>query len=885
MSVPNKHILSTKLAIPGCPAEMVPRPRLQQPEQSPRLVLVCAPAGYGKTTLIASWAKAMQSPIAWLSLDQGDNDPARFLMHFITAVQNSVADFGKAMLEMLDDSPPSIASLMSLLVNEMCGLPQRLCVALDDLHLVEDARVHEALAFLIQHQPPQLQLMISSRSDPPFSLARIRGQGQLLELRANDLRFTVEETAGFCNGVMRFDLPPAQIESLSKRTEGWIVGLQLAAISLKHTTDREAFITSFAGNDRHITDFLLDEVLRRCSPAMQEFLLFTSPLARFNASLCDAVTERTDSRAMIDELERANMFIFGLDNQRGWYRYHHLFTSLLQTRLRQNDPERHAAVHRRASAWFKQHDLIGEAIDHALAAGDFETAADLIEQHSRPLMAHGQISTAMTWVQRLPTALLAQRPVLSLICAWGNFYMGDIDALERYAAMAEQCLVAGDVAEPVRQSLLAQVALLRGCGAAHNGDIDTAIARFTQALQSSGSSRTVHRISSSSLGACYFVLGRLDDAEALFKQHAAVTQSKYDLFAATTAALGLARVHLTRGRLIAARQTYERSFHDCLSSGRENFPGCGILHLGLGELFYAMNRLADAERHLTRGVELTAANMPYLHAWGRVLLTQTRMALGATTDLLKPQQDAELMKYAGRFMVDLPPVSAAIGRLLLSQRNFDGAREWVAASGLSTEAPLAAGREPEYVVLARFFLETGRPAKAAALLARLLPDAERGSRSTVAAEMLILQALACEAQGDGAQALDVLHQALKIAEACGLLRLFLDEGTALAPLLKKVARGADYTSYAHRLLGHVGHSAEGHGNASSAPTLAVLFSKKERQVVEYIAKGATNSEIAKALFISINTLNSHMKNIYTKLDVNNRPKAMERLRELGLAFE
>jgi LuxR family transcriptional regulator, maltose regulon positive regulatory protein len=879
------HILATKFVIPSSPVQMVPRPRLLQQEESPRIRLVCAPAGYGKTTLIASWARANQSPIAWLSLDAGDNDPVRFLMHFIHAIRPHFADFGNIAMDMMAaNPPPPIPGLMRTLVNQLCGLPERLCIILDDLHAVTETAVHEAIAFLVDHQPPQVQLIFASRNDPPFSLARIRGQRQLLEYRTEDLRFTLEEARSFCNDVMQFSLPQEQVEALAARTEGWIVGLQLAAVSLRNTPDKATFIHNFAGDNRHITDFLLDEVLRSRSIQIQNFLLQTSILERFSAPLCDAVMETTDSRERIDEMERANMFIVGLDHQRIWYRYHHLFASLLQNRLRNVSPGLIQTLHRRASRWFSENNLITEAIDQAIKAADHEFALDLMEQHRTHLFSHGQTNTALAWARMLPEDALAKRPTLSMTCAWGNFYMDNSVEMDRHIRAVERCLAAfpDTSADSKVRAMRAQVALLRGCHSGYNGDLEGALSHHLEAHASFTPGRLMHRVAGTCLGVAYFRLGDLDKAQSLFEENSAISEVKYDVLAPVAATLGLGRVHLARGRLLTAKGVFERALQECKEAGWQDFPACGMLHMGLGEVAYEMNDLALAEQHLTHGVDLTATGMQYFNAWGRVLLVRTRLAAGVADAALEPQREASLMKYLGRFIFDIPPLSAVLGRLWLSQGRMDAVSLWSEAVQLPVGERLAIGCEADYIVLARFFIASEQRTKALELLDRLWIEAEQGKHVAAMIEISILKALALQGNGAGDEALAALQQAVNLAENTHLLRLFINEGSALSALLRKLARGADNKSHVHSLLAHFGAEASQEA-PQGVPPLARLFSKKELQVASHIVKGASNKDIADALFISLNTLNSHMKNIYAKLGVNTRLQAIERLRQLGLS--
>ncbi|MES2320215.1 MAG: LuxR C-terminal-related transcriptional regulator [Pseudomonadota bacterium] len=876
------HILATKLVIPTSPTALVLRSRLSEPDQGASVILVCAPAGYGKTTLIASWAKARQTKVAWISLDADDNDPLRFMNHFVSAIQSQFPGLGSAVTEMLDSAPPPpIGGLMRSLANQFCDLPEPLCVILDDLHTVQDASVHKAIASLVEHQAPQLQLIFASRCDPPFSLARLRGQGKLLEYRTKDLRFTLDEADQFCNQVMDFGLPAAQVESLANRTEGWIVGLQLAAVSLRHTADKAGFIESFAGDDRHITDFLLDEVLRTCPEETQNFLLYTSLLERFSAPLCDAVTLRSDSRAMLDEIERSNMFVLGLDHQRVWYRYHHLFNALLQSRLRQAAPALVKSLHRRASQWFSQQGLIPEAIGHAIKGADFDVALALIEQHGSDLFAHGQINQALVWARELPPATLARSPRFSLTCAWGHFYADNLVAMEKHIHSVELCL-AGFHAAPIgsnERAMLGQAALLRGCRFAYCGQIDAAIAHLQQAHASFAPGRALNGVAAISLGVCYFVSGNYVEAQALLERHATLADAKLNVLIPVTAVLGLARMQYLRGRLQQAKQLVEQVLQECTDAGWQDFPACGMLHISLGELAYEMNDLAAAERHLQRGVEMTANGIQYGNAWGHVLLAQTRWALGAAENSLNPERELALRKYSGRFVVDLPPLSAAIGRMYLSRGRQDLMAQWCESAQLSLGETLSVGREAEYLVLARYFIWQGKAEQAALLLERLRQASVQAGRVTVTVEVLLLQALALHAGRNGGDALPVLRECIDLARNTGLLRLFLDEGAPLADLLKKMVRAASYSADALALLSCFPNQA----SAEAAETsLSHMFSKKERQVVALLVKGDSNQEMADSLFVSLNTLKSHMKNVYAKLGVNRRFQAIEELRKLGL---
>jgi LuxR family maltose regulon positive regulatory protein len=881
MSAPIEHLLTTKLVVPTSLTRVVVRERLQQPKDKPRIVLVCAPAGYGKTTLIASWAKYSSSPIAWLSLDQSDDVPSQFLIHFIGAIQVPFAGFGTVLIEMLESTlPPPISVLMRSLVNELHALAQPLCIILDDLHAVLDPSIHEAINFLIEHQPTGVQLILASRNDPSFPLARIRAQRQLLEYRTEDLRFTLEETELFCNDVMRLGLDKSLIGKLDERAEGWVAGLQLAALSLSHHQDVSQFIECLAGDNRHITDFLIEEVLRRCSSETQQFLLKTSILKRFCAPLCDAMLEHNRSRQV---LERNNMFIFGLDNKRSWYRYHQLFASLLQSRLQEAQPEQVAVLHRRASQWLSENHCFREAIDHALKSGDYDYAAELMQQHSIEIFLLGRFATALDWAQQLPVALLVNHPKLAMICAWGGLIMDNQPEVEWYVQAVRPVLM------PCREqplgsqarALFGQLALIQSCQSCLAGDLPAALVSVNEALQSLAPGRILYRGAALCLAFCHYVSRDLEQAQQLFIDYISVANAKRNLIVPMLAVFGLARCYLLQGRLLMAQQVYEHALQECISLGWQDLPICGTLHLGLGELAYLRNDLKAAEQYLSRGVDMTATGgVQYTHAWGRVMLARTRLAMGATEPVLEPLQEAGLLRYSGRFVIDIPPLSADLAHLWLSQKRMEAVTQWMEAAQLPME-PLAFERESEYVMLARYWLALKQPAKALAVLQPLLKAAQQGGRQFVIIEVLILKALALQAQDQPARALAKLQHALVLAEHVGVCRLFLDEGMALHFLLQKLAVEANSPtgSYVYRLLDQFAALRDVMSTDNEGE---MLLSKKEKQIASYMIKGMTSQAIAEALFVSRSTINTHVQSIYSKLGVNKRLEAIRQLQKLGI---
>ncbi len=885
--ITSEIVLATKLVAPEIPENLVHRTRLQLPQDPPPVILVSAPAGYGKTSLIASWIQCLQIPVAWLSLDAADNDPSRCGMHFIAAIRTVFPEFGERMAHILE-SPyqPSVRTVITTLLNEISELPQQFCLVLDDYHLLHEPAVHKAVIFIIENLPSQLRVIFSSRSDPPFLLAQLREQDLICEYRAADLRFTPAETEQFLNGAMQLQLPPEQIAMLETRTEGWIAGLQLAALSLQDHPAPAAFIADFAGDDRYVADFLLDEVLQRQSPAIQTFLLHTSILDRFCAPLCDFVIGSDNAGAMLSELERLNMFLVGLDQRRTWYRYHHLFASLLQNRLRLQYPDLARQLCRRASQWCKDNGLIMEAMEYAISASDFELAADLLELHRYQIFEHGQGKMALHWVRQLPEEILARRPMLCIACAWICYFLQNPPELERYHGLASRYLAGYQNAsvKSTERIMLAQLALIHCCYLGYQGKLEAALAQAQDAIKVFIPGRTMYNSALGCLGVCHFVRGDTEIAIRLFEKHVDIIAGKNNLVIPMTAVLGLGRCLLLQGDTTKARRVYEYALQQCAELGKQDWPMAGKAHIGLGELAYQLNDLVEAERQLQRGVEITSAGgVHYVTAWGRLLLVLTRLAMGQTDAALEPQHERELtQRYLGRFSVEVARVSACLARVWLRQQRMDAVAQWVAAANLPTCVPLAGEHEAEYLVLVRFFIAERQMQPALELLDLLLKGAEQGKRVTVMVEILILQALALHGQGRQASASLALQRALKQAQPSKLTRLFIDEGAALGGLLRQQIKGAEglETDFSEKLL--VAFDATGEADDGNTGLDALELSKKEQRVLQCLVQGMANQEIAQALFVSPNTVKTHMRNIYSKLGVNSRLQAVERVRQLGI---
>jgi LuxR family maltose regulon positive regulatory protein len=884
------YILSAKLRIPDCPPQLIARPRLMPNEVLAPITAVCAPAGYGKTTLISTWAKSLTMPCAWLSLDATDNDPTQFMLHLISAIQSQYSQFAQNSTSTLTSTQlPAILGLTRSLLNELGKLPDNLCLIIDDLHCLNDHLLHDALAFMVEHLPPQLHLIFISRNTLPFSLTRLRVQHQLCEIHTEDLRFTRSEVVQFCNEAMQLNLSAELIDILNSRTEGWIVGLQLAALSLHNCTNKKQFIQHFAGDDRHITDFLMDEVLHQLSHETQQFLLYSCILQQFNASLCDSVCEQQNSRQLIDELERNQLFISCLDHKRGWYRYHHLFASLLKARLEHLYPEQVKGLHHRASLWFKAHDFFGEAIQHGINAGDYEFAAELMEQHSSHLFSLGRFTTALKWAYQLPSPLLAKHPKLSMLCAWAGLVMDNMPEVERHTQAAALHLEQYKDAPcgTKERALFGQLAFIRGCQYCLAGDVERAQDAVMDALGSLSPKQVLYKGASVCLAFCYYVQGDINTAQRLFEENAHINQTKYNLMIPLFATLGLARCHLLRGELDAAEQIYNQALAECAALGWQDVPVCGMLHLGLGELAYEKNDLVMAVLFLEKGIEMTrVGQMQYFTAWGRVLLAQTQLALQQDVSL-SAKDEADLIAYAGRFLVEIPPLSAALAQLWLNQGRTNAFQQWLRNAQLPTKSSLTLERGPEYLVLSRYLMLEQRYNEALELLEQLWGYAQEQQQRRMMVEICILKAVTYLHEHQDHKALAALQHALICAHDSHFIRLFCQENVAIHGLLQQLAPVMPHHPLLQHLIRAMGDTPTTtyyHIPLQNQTSLNSFgLSKKERVVAKQIVTGASNQEIAQNLCVSLSTVKTHTQNIYSKLGVNKRPQAIEALLKINLA--
>jgi LuxR family maltose regulon positive regulatory protein len=868
-----------------------------------KLTLISAPAGFGKTTLLSAWLALCGRPVAWLSLDAGDGDPTRFLAYLVAALRTVVPTIGDGVAEALQSSQlPPIDALLSMLLNEIAAMPQPAILVLDDYHVLDARPIDQALAFLIEHLPPQLHLAIATREDPLLPLARLRARGHLTELRAADLRFTPAEAAAFLTEAMGLTLSAQDIAVLEARTEGWIAGLQLAALSLQGHQDVSSFIQAFAGDHRYILDYLVEEVLQRQPDEIRSFLLQTAILDRLHGSLCDAVTGQEGGNARLELLHRGNFFVVPLDDRRQWYRYHHLFAEVLTAHLRTEQPDLVSALHRRASMWYEQHGSAADAIRHALAGEDFARAADLAELAAPAMQRNRQESTLLGWLKALPDELVSSRPVLSVHYAGTLLSTGELAGVEDRLRDAQRWLdktadsraglQAGSAKVVVRdeaafRQLPGSIAVYRAGYALAQGDVPQTLTYAQQALQLLADDNHMMRGAASALlGLAYWTSGDLEAAYRLYADGMARLQKAGYIADAIGGTITLADIQIVQGRLREAMRIYERGLQLAAEQGTPLLRGTADMYVGMSEIQRERNDLPAAMQHLLRsqeqGEHTGFPQHPY--RW-RVALARVREIQGDLDGALRLLDEAE-QRYMSDFSPNVCPIAALRARVWLAQGRLSEALGWVREQNLSVEDQLSYLHEFEHITLARVLLARTTIERASrslpeaiGLLQRLLEAAEAGERMGRVVEILVLLALAHQLQGDIPAALVPLSRALALAEPEGYVRIFVDEGPAMAALLHVAAKQGLTPNYVRELLMALG-TAE--NRTLVKQDFVEPLSDRERDVLRLLRTELDGPEIARELVVSLNTLRTHTKNIYTKLGVSNRRAAVRRAEELGL---
>jgi LuxR family maltose regulon positive regulatory protein len=946
---PALRLLRTKFFVPRGQLVLVPRARLLRRLDDAaafRLIVVVAPAGSGKTTLLAEWVTRADKedrspslptrrPVAWLSLDASDNDPARFWSYFVAALETVWGPgLGAEMLALLGaPQPPPLEAVLASLINDIATRPAGCLLVLDDYHSIENPDIHRGLDFLLVNLPPALQMVIASRYDPPLALARLRARRQLLELTAADLCFTTDETAAFLNQVMRLDLTGEQVAALEARTEGWAAGLQLAALSMQGArTNRDVarIVRAFGGNQRYVFDYLAQEVLAHQPVEVQAFLLRTSIYERMTAESCDAVMAeegvltsaeppRLAGAAMLDRLERANLFLLPLDADHRWYRYHHLFAEFLRAQLeREEGPENVRALHQRACRWYERHNLIEDALHHALAAGEHDAAARLIESVEPEMFRRGALLTLGAWLRALPGPLLAGRPRLNTCFAWVLLAIGQFGETERKLAELEAGFGARaeDLGEPGTKTLsplvrsgLAEVAAIRANLAFHHLDTVQALALSRRALAyvNAAEGAYLYHAPAELRVPIYFTMalaleysGETAAASAVFAQAIDLARTNRNVYVEVLALSHLGQLQAQAGRLHEAFGTYRLSLSIDLELTGRPTPLIGVAHAGLGWILYEWNDLDAAAEEFRTAIELGRQwrNWEALTP-GHVGLALTRAARNDPSGAAAVLSDLETFGRKHELPMIARTLAAVRARWQADCGQAAPAAAWVASCGLAAMDEIPYALEGEALILARVLITLGRSGEASLLLDHLLTSLEAGARTGRAVEALVLLAWAADAAGDRRAAHAHLRRALDLAQAGDYIRTFLDAGQVIHALLAEQA-AMDAAVPAARLMVHLRDQGR-HGEAAAEPpatvtgnprphlpaqpvaaALAEPLSPRELEVLRLLANGLSNAEIAGRLVVSLNTVKTHLKAIYAKLEAGTRTQALARARELHL---
>ncbi len=900
-----RPMIATKLYVPKLRRGLVARPRLlgrlRRGEES-RLTLVSAPAGFGKTTLLAEWLGETPGEdrcVAWLSLDHSDNEPSLFWTYVVAALQRAVPGVGSGALELIASSPLPTDLVLTTLLNELAAAPGEVWLVLDDYHLVDSRDVRDGMTLLLEHLPPHVHVVLSTRADPDLPLARWRVRGELVEIRAADLRFTSDEAATYLNEATGLHLAAGDIEVLEERTEGWIAALQLAALSIQGRDDISGFIARFAGNDRYLVDYLVEEVLTHQPEPVREFLLQTAVLDRLTGPLCEAVTGHDDGSHMLTTLERANLFLVALDDQRQWYRYHHLFADVLRVRLLAEQPDLVPLLHQRASSWYAAHDWAEEAVRHALAGRDFDRAAYLMELAVPAIRRNRHEAILLGWLKALPDEAIRRSPVLSVFFGYMLMESGDLDAFEPRLDDAERALAAAPDASAAPwakteelRTLPATIALYRASLAQARGDVAGTVEYARRALDLAGPGDHLARGGAAGfLALASWAQGNVSSALETFTQAVASLHAAGNLVDELSSTVVLADMWLAAGRPGTARRLYERALEVSDAHGEPVLRATPDLHVGLSELDYEGGDLEAAKRHLERAAALGegAAMAEGRYRWF-VAMGRIADAEGNPQEAITLLDTAEQL-YRPGFFPDLRPIAAMKARVWITRGNLSQADDWARERGVSATDDAAYLSEFDHLTLVRLLIaqhrahpDPGAIDQAVGLLDRLHEAAETSGRAGSLVEIRVLQALARDAQGHRPQALQSLGQAWSLApEPDGYVRLFLDEGASMVELLRDAERQGPAGDHARRLLSFIeARDGDAAGAGGPVPPSAEVLTERELQVLRLLASELSGPQIARELFVSHNTLRTHTKHIFTKLEVTTRRAAVRRARERGL---
>jgi LuxR family maltose regulon positive regulatory protein len=895
-----QELLITKTRQPLLTSGCVARPRLSSKlvkALKHKLVLLSAPAGYGKTTLVIEALRDYKKPIGWISLEASDNVPGNFWNYFILALQSVLPGVCQPVLNALQSpQPPPMEWLLTTIINSISGHDSDFALVLDDYHNIESPAIHEAVSFFIEHLPPQVHLVIASRIDPPLPLARWRVKGEVAEIRASDLSFTTDEATTFIKKAAGITLSEQDLSILENRTEGWVAGLKMAALSLQGKRDISGYIKAFSGSNRYIIDYLAEEVLNQQPSSIKQFLLETSILERMCGSLCDAVTERNDSQSILAQLEAANLFISPLDDERYWYRYHQLFATILHNQLVKDAPQQVNLLHQRASLWYEKKGLIEDAIGQSLQSGDNERAAILLENEAPRMLGQNQAVRLLEYTSRIPEPIILASPWLCVFFAWAALTANRPEILSKMLSRATEALSVVPEKLSLRsrtnlQRLKGHILSLQSFIAQAQDDMPRAIRLSEEAnreLPATGIEDLLARaVNSLNLGGYYQKTGDITKAVPLLEELIAAGR-KIDYHYAILAGQGsLADIYMQLSRfdrvVTICNEAIEQGAH---WGGGYPLPVTSFSYVVLGQLEYEQNHLDSAADNLKKGVELGESSF-FLEAVikGYLIMVKLEQVRGNTDLAAEYIQRTEGL---GPWVI-VPPevhhIPVVKAWLALQQGDITTALEWSRQQEISLPLSQLPNYQQEfaYLMLVRVKLALGNCRGIPSYLDEFIKNAERQERSAAVIEALILKALALDCLGDSDAAIDILDSTLSLAEPSGYVRIFIDEGERAAKLLRRIINAGKHVAYASKLLGIINQQLpDQSSNRKTISGVVETLSERELEVLKLIASGKSNKEISSELFLAIGTVKKHTNNIFGKLGVESRTKAIARARELGI---
>jgi LuxR family maltose regulon positive regulatory protein len=879
-------IISAKIHIPLPRPALVERPRLiEQLNQGcqAKLTLISAPAGYGKSSLVSEWTHKNIFPVTWLTLDKLDNDVARFIKYFIATLKRFKPPFGDTILPLLDSPQiPSRQNLLGGLINELSSLNGPHILVLDDYHVIANRTIHELITFLIENLPSQFHLMILTRSDPSFSLSRLRARGQLVEIRATNLKFTATETEVFFNDRLKMTLSSDEVSAFEERTEGWITGLQLVSLALQglDTQEIKKFADAFSGSHFYIVDYLVDEVLNRQPEAIRDFLLHTSILDQMTGALCNQMTGRDDSQVILERLEQENLFLIPLDNERQWYRYHHLFADVLRSRLKSSSPDLLQDLHMQAVRWYEVNGFIPEAISHAIQATNTEKVVELIEQNALRLLMRGEFTTLLGWIEHVE-ASTDKHPWICIYAAWAYTLSGKLDMVEPWLLKVDKNLLEDNLSN---DNMLGHMAAIRAYASASRGDAQNAISFAHKALDYLPETNQIIRgVATMTLGTANRIKGNVLEATQALEKAGQLGHQAGNLYLELGAISSLADILFDQGKLHQAYDTYNQMLRLATRPDGSLLHAAGMAYFGLSMIVYEWGDIESAEKYSKLAIDLCKQ-------WGHIVqlagsyVMQSRVFLAqgeieaaqhalsnaenlSRTHPLVPRADSWLKAFRVRFW--------------LAQNNIEAVTGWAEKYNKSDlDEDFSYLREAEYLSLVRVRIVQKKFDEALTIIDKLRKAAEGAGRIGSLVEIFTLQAILYQAIGDIQKALDSLERALEIGRSEEYQRVFLDEGAPMVELLRHAGSKGIESHYVSTILAGVRQESTLTGH-DDQPLIDPL-SERELELLQLLADGLSNQEIAERLIIAVGTVKAHTVNIYRKLNVNSRLQAVARARDLGL---